>query len=317
MTEWAEDAGFSAAKRDADLALDALRSWEVRPEDFEHGGAEGLRSEIELGEWYADGMRRAHPIVIAAEQVVVLPSLDTERDRLFEWLRHLHLPFDPLYIGYDPPLIWTHETGDGTLAGALITRRALDPYTVPHIAPIYKTDRGRYGQVGYMRPEEEASPKPMLAVELSRAALTYYLEDEADEDIGTRRAASQVVTCTRSALQTLYFLESANVAIEEREVSRQVRRRAEREGKRLAYEVRVKQGPRTRPVSRGGKADYAYRFEVRGHYKHYGEDTKLAQADPSKLAYVPGRGMCRRIWCPPFVKGPPEKPLVQKVRKIA
>ena len=57
---------------------------------------------------------------------------------------------------------------------------------------------------------------------------------------------------------------------------------------------------------------------MRGHYKHFGPDTRLFKATrrdrPHKVLEHPTRGQIVRIWCPDFVKGPDDKPLVPKVR---
>lgn len=118
-------------------------------------------------------------------------------------------------------------------------------------------------------------------------------------------------------LKVLYFLDTPNIEIVDAPVSRQVRRQAERSGATIAKTIFVRHN--TKRSSRdddGEHIDYSHRFEVRGHWKYYPEGTQIADARPDLLRYVPGRGMCRKIWCPPFVKGDPEKPLVLKTRRL-
>lgn len=124
---------------------------------------------------------------------------------------------------------------------------------------------------------------------------------------------------TKIACEIAYFLESYNVELVEQEVSRQVRRQAERKNKRISLVVHIRQPKsRSKPEARNGeKRDFSHRFEVRGHYKYFPQGTRLADALPEdKLTHVPGRGLCRKVWCPPFVKGPTDKPLIPKVRVV-
>jgi hypothetical protein len=107
-----------------------------------------------------------------------------------------------------------------------------------------------------------------------------------------------------------------NVDLVEAPLSPRQRKREAKKGRRIALTVQVRQ-PKTRPVGRNGTANYSHRFEVRGHYMHFPGGTKLADADPAKLSFVPGRGFVRKVWCPPHVKGPQDKPLVPKVRVVA
>jgi hypothetical protein len=125
------------------------------------------------------------------------------------------------------------------------------------------------------------------------------------------------VQAVRYAATALYFLESANVELVDTPVSRQERRAAERKGGRVTLTVHVRTPKRRlRSDPSGHHIDYSHRFEVRGHYKHFPVGTKLADSAPTKLVTHPTLGQCRRIWCPPFVKGPEDKPLIPKVRII-
>lgn len=59
------------------------------------------------------------------------------------------------------------------------------------------------------------------------------------------------------------------------------------------------------------------RHEVRGHFKHYGPDTRIYQAaDPKLRRFSPDRGWHVRYWTRPFVRGPEDAPLRIKPRKI-
>lgn len=126
-------------------------------------------------------------------------------------------------------------------------------------------------------------------------------------------------TGAAEVLKCLYFLDTPNIELVDAPLSRQVRRRAERDGVEISKTIFVRHSQK-RSVHRddddSDHIDFSHRFEVRGHWKYYPEGTKTADARPDLLRYVPGRGMCRKIWCPPFVKGPDDKPLVIKTRRM-
>jgi hypothetical protein len=85
------------------------------------------------------------------------------------------------------------------------------------------------------------------------------------------------------------------------------------------YSVSIKQ-PTRRTMRRNAEPverDWSHRWEVRGHFKHYGEDTPVGRSNPGRIIETSTHGRCVRIWCPPHVKGPSDKPLIPKVRKLA
>ncbi len=130
--------------------------------------------------------------------------------------------------------------------------------------------------------------------------------------------AIRALECARLIARVLFFLDSANVEIQPAAVSRQVRRAAERDGARISDIVVVRQARHPARPGDGAKIDYSHRFEVRGHFAHYGPETRLYQhSAPGYLKPCPRCGTCRRIWVPPYVKGPETKPLVPKVRILA
>lgn len=132
--------------------------------------------------------------------------------------------------------------------------------------------------------------------------------------------AERTIGCDSAEIiaAVLYMLESANVELVDAPATRQERRAVERKGGRVALAVRVRP-PKKRPRQDDDRRhiDFSHRFEVRGHYKHFPVGTKLADSRPDKCVDHPTLGRCRRIWCPPFVKGPEDKPLIPKVRVVA
>jgi hypothetical protein len=164
--------------------------------------------------------------------------------------------------------------------------------------------------------------KPEPGSLLDSANIILYPHDSADEEPDVRAAmawASMNMIAAGIVLKILFFLDTPNIEIGHADVSRQVRRAAERRGAKISQTVWVKHNQKR--SQRDGDAesehiDYSHQFEVRGHWKYYPEGTKTADARPDLLRYVPGRGLCRKIWCPPFVKGPEDKPLVLKTRRV-
>jgi hypothetical protein len=122
-----------------------------------------------------------------------------------------------------------------------------------------------------------------------------------------------------AAISALRLLDAVNVSLIDMPLARPARRRAEREGATPALKVDITTGRATGAgVSDApGSIDWQHRWTVRGHWKHFGETTAIARRHPSRIVDVPGRGRCVKVWCPPFVKGPADKPLILKSRHVA
>lgn len=120
-----------------------------------------------------------------------------------------------------------------------------------------------------------------------------------------------------AAISALRILDAVNVELIDVPMSRPVRRRAEREGVKpaLYVDVRTSAG-QAGGTSAHGTIEWTQRWTVRGHWKHFGEHTAVARRHPSRVIDVPGRGRCVKVWCPPFIKGPADKPLVLKTRVV-
>jgi hypothetical protein len=127
------------------------------------------------------------------------------------------------------------------------------------------------------------------------------------------------------ALKALYLLESANVMLAQRTVSRQVRRAVERSGGRrriaLTVTIRLAGGRRSSKGVSGGRRDYSHSFERRGNYHHI---TRGPHARPEKMSPCPQwrdrhphSELCRREYHPPTVVGAAEgRPFRPKVRRL-
>lgn len=138
--------------------------------------------------------------------------------------------------------------------------------------------------------------------------------------------AVMVLKQSEAVIDSLYFLDSHNVAIEDATVSRQVRRRAERSGGEIQIAQVVRVGPtkirRTPTKDKGGTANYSHRFERRGYTRHVtkGSHAKADLIQPCYRRDAEGNltcpNGCRREWVPPTIVGDEELPFVPKTRVV-
>jgi hypothetical protein len=247
-------------------------------------------------------MTRARVVTMEAEQLDALPELTDLYSDLtmgrWEVLRSVTLPFPSIYISILPTSggKWS-EIISGFAAFSEPAPRGPTPLTIVIFGG------------------EPPFPKVMLD---SERGWIEVVKTEPDEREGLW---GWLVYGGERALAALYFLESANVFLAQPQVSRQVRRVSERTETPIAQRVYVRAPTRrSRSDESGPRREYSHRFEVRGHYRHFGASTRLYRAvardRPEKLLDLPSRGSCVRIWCPPFVKGPVDKPLVVKSRTL-
>ena len=149
----------------------------------------------------------------------------------------------------------------------------------------------------------------------------------------------------------LYLLEAANVQMVPRELPRRDKKRQEKRGWRIPLVVRVDRPSRrvysgTNGNGDGTPRDFSHQFEVIGHYNHVKRGHSAACTvcngkrtqdlvcprchdtglDPDKIKpctridVTTGEKTCpdgcRKIWIPAYWKGPENKPMVVKTRKI-
>lgn len=141
---------------------------------------------------------------------------------------------------------------------------------------------------------------------------------EAEAELFRFHLATTSATAVRMALKALYLLDSANIEVVEAPLSRQARRQAERKGKEIAWVIQVRPPKSGEPDSHEhGERSFSHRFEVRGNFAHYREGSWLFDhSAPDDIRPCPRCGRCRRVWRQPHVKGPIDKPLAIKVRRV-
>lgn len=250
-------------------------------------------------------MQDARVLTVSKEQVEALPRLvqpdePDEAQRLAEWFEGLRLPFPAMFLDLGGAVL--PGLTDCGAAGVL----ALEDEEGVMCTPFALT-AGRVQPIPLSMACYEGSIRTLWMVDPHHSL-------KGDVVDGLKTAA---FWCTERAIAVLGWLESVNVHVVETPLKPKQRKRELAKGRQIALTVQVQQ-PRRRASAKGeGTRDFSHRFEVRGHYMHFPEGTRLADSDPTKLSFVPGRGFVRKVWCPPHVKGPTDKPLVPKVRQVA
>lgn len=179
----------------------------------------------------------------------------------------------------------------------------------------------------------ESLPKP--------SGLTFYTLQDADRKVCTNQdspptpdyvvgprtrffttQARGLLEATRVILRALWLLEMSNVEIVDAPVTRQMRRSAQRQQGQIAMTVHIASNrkqylPRDADTETGEErhVEYSHRFRVRGHPAHFPLGTRMADSRPDMVRPCARCGKCRRIYVPPYIKGPEEKPLILKSLK--
>lgn len=202
--------------------------------------------------------------------------------------------------------------------------RSLPEYVSPADPRFAQAPRGATVSVGYT-----ADLTPALAA-LDETAGTLPLPFkalfEADSHAGSLIVTDALAVARMgfAVADSCYFLDAHNVTLAEAQVSRQVRRAAQRSGAHIAQVVRIAATQvRRRTTPKGGTANFSHRFERRGYTRHVTKGSH-AKADLVKPCYRrdPKTGEptcpegCRREWVPPTVVGPEHLPFVPKARMV-
>lgn len=277
-----------------------------------------------LARTIAADLATSHVLTMDAAQIDALPNVfETYADSAAAFV-DVKLPFDPVYISTDRVLL-DRFAYPVYLLGALVERPpnmkrdynnehmwdGRQPFILPLIE-MSDLERPFWPGYGLTHPDRRGwQVEHMLDhVDLSQFSdsLTSYVKD----------SRTVIADAAEQIVKIIYFLESSNVELVEGPASRQEKRHVARKGGKIALTVQVR-APKRRVPSGAPAAhvDYSHRWEVRGHYKHFPVGTRLADAAPEKLVDHETLGRCRRVWCPPFVKGPQDKPLVPKIRVVS
>lgn len=303
-----------------------------------------------VGAEIGEALERARPLVVEQRQVEVLPSPSEGMARApLAFLAEADLPFAAVVVDL------VDARGQGLqLAEVGLTLKAISAWSragALHLAPLLGDEAISFvpGVLSLSRTE---LPEPVVRAERARARwervgvdhgaplvraglwgrgepreapydgyCTLTFEPEAYQDPDFHEGSLRALGLAGDVLgRILYLLDAANAEVGEIEASRQVRRRAARLGRELAAAIEIKRPRqrRARASDHAGESRYSHRFEVIGHYAHYGPGTWLFEHSAAeKRGRCPRCGSCRRVWRGPHVRGPAERPLVLKTRFIA
>lgn len=314
-------------------------------------------------EWYRHNemmLNNSHVVSIGSRQAGALPPVGQEEER--EWRQGYHPPFPITFISVEwepwpsPPS--RRETMVYVLGCAVIDMQdiprddsdpdsetagvSFHPFVRYAKHPDRITDEGdRYGVVN-----------PHVSIwcdDGSWQIAEFPLKRGGWPEKAIEAVNDSAEAAVEETLRVLYWMESANVELAQKSVSRQVRRQAERKDRRIVDTVIVKRG-RRRSLERsdggGEHRDFSHQFEVMGAYHHVtrgihvrcsdchgsgafadtrancyrchgtGLDPEKVKACPQWRERHPHSRACRREWVPPHVKGPEDAVFVPKVRRI-
>jgi hypothetical protein len=321
------------------------RAWSA----LEYQGNEFSRSIMNL-------MQVARVIAVKPAQVNVLPNLfndDKFRKRAYENLAEfMHgcvLPFDTIFVdtlGSD-----LEGYRDGSICiGALLMQTELGVTGLGFgatqsrtFAPVMMVNPMSASAIGVNKDESDfyrgfidlsgqaLKPDASKAREDDMTLLTTWSKDFHETALSLsaedkRTLMENHIDQVERALAVIAMLQSANVYLDEVELSRNERKRAARKNQQVPLTVKVMQrSRRQRKSDESAHVDYSHRFEVAGNYAHHFAQTaegtpnklfeKWKRDKPEKVMMIGGRE-CIRIWRPPYVKGPEDKPLVVKARVV-
>jgi hypothetical protein len=156
-------------------------------------------------------------------------------------------------------------------------------------------------------------PDGLTLLNIGSASAWVLADDERCEDI-EMWTQMWVLHPAYAAASALRLLEAANVDVQETSLPRAERRRAQREGAEPSLEVVIRTAARHDSSSTVQGIEWQHRWTVRGHWKHFSKGP-IFDANPRKRVLDANGSECVKVWCPPFVKGPADKPLVLKSRR--
>lgn len=256
---------------------------------------------------------QARVIKVDNEQLISIERAVSEADpQAMDWLK---LPFPTIFVEIHNTqtlvgcLAWERTWEGGQWDEGVIVLPIVLVEGVPHLAGVTRTVARQGKKTG--------------------SADRYYLpglEEFAENDSEYRDSANYALGAALSKTRALvYLLRSVNVDLAPEPLPRQQRRDAERHDRLIPLTIHVRKSTRTSTRSTGQSRDYSHAFERAGNFAHHFELTR--QGTPNPLfkkwsAEHPDRAilvndqLCFRVWRPPHVVGPTDKPFVPKVRDL-
>lgn len=296
--------------------------WNHHPKpNSEPDVAQAISAKLEIGRRALPLLTQAQLIVIEPDQIAVLPDWE-DSDEAGTYAANARLPFPVVYFDFEgeigQPVAWEAPTWPlpfhlrGALCWTGDSMLNIVPFGSVGGTHLHGgTDYQPWSRWVYLQSPDVELPHPGRGDFIAQedGTVTPWVDIEGESFSAHQGSVGH--NLAQRVLAAMYLLEAANVELVDQPITRQVRRQAERKGHRigLAVEIRTK---RSKSVPRDGTVDYSHRFDVRGHWRHYTDGAIFDAGTPKPCARC-GRP-CRRVWVPPYVKGPMNKPYVPKLR---
>lgn len=248
-------------------------------------------------------LKQATVVYIPTEQVDAIPRLGPTFKEEAAGTAYLRAPFGLTFLAIGGEISRDFSIGwfDTSLYAALLYQDGGELRVLPFfrwpalVGPKLKTlGRGEASATleGF---RVIRSPAPM-----ARSGENQY-DGSLDEEM-----REQVCGGTARALRALFLLESVNVRLREGQPAEPGHRGAGVP----SFEVVIREPTRSEHEPTAQTVDWSHRWEVRGHFKHFRKGA-VYESNPDRRIEADGDSYVR-VWCPPFVKGPANKPLIPK-----
>lgn len=307
-------------------------------------GCEGLEDRIR------QGLGESRTIVIDPAQAVAVTAALSDLPSVHAVAESVRAPFEWTMLDFGPGIVLHERTGHtilGALLGPIVTGEDDNQAVVvgakkgqpfPFFLPAKAFRREAFAPEDHSAELAELRATPIsgngefdakvreaidsferLVAEQQRLRDT---QDSLNQHLDEIEKDKPTLHGLAAPFAVLTMLESANVDLVESDT--------QYPRGHVAYglprlEVRIRQSKRSIPRESAKHRDFSHRFEVRGNFAHHFETTaegtanrlfeKWALLRPEKVVQVDGKP-CIRIWRPPYVKGPEDKPLIIKTRYI-
>jgi hypothetical protein len=277
-------------------------------------------NESAAGDIIIDALARARVIQIDKDQVEALPFQPYTYADVGVWLSRINPPFPevfldlggasmmPMFVDLEILGVLVRGTNEWPLSGPPVSEGI-------HLIPFFRNIHTRQlivPGVAFPGAANVVDESGLPTVGLSTGRFVPVADAQYDM-FGLMIGDGATVSC-----RVLAFLESANLELREARLSKKRLRAARRNQSQIALTVYIRSSSRSeRAEAPGTRREFSHRFEVRGHYKLFAATSKMGLKRPELLSWVPERqGFFRRVWCPPFIVGPPDKPLIPKRRVL-
>jgi hypothetical protein len=251
-------------------------------------------------------MKQATVVYIPTEQADAIPRLGPTFEEEAAGTAYLRAPFDLTFLAIGGEVAADLSVGwaDTSLYGALLFQEE----SRLRVMPFFRWPSGSRTKT-LARGEAFATSEGFGTL---YGPETLTRQGSGAYDGSLRKEVGELICGgTARALRALFLLESVNVRLVEGKPAGPGHR-----GNGVpSFEVVIREPTRSEHDPSAQTVDWSHRWEVRGHFKHFRKGP-VYKANPDRRIEVDGDSYVR-VWCPPYIKGPPDKPLVPKVHVYA